>query len=175
MICSSALNSLSVGRGDRRWEQICSRVSKDLIHGEQILLSLIGRTKPQFVSSPRPLGSLQLTTGQKFWKLRGNKYTGLQVSEENVPTHPQGRQTWEGEPVEAARAAAWWLATLTVRLAIMALGSSVQRKGERFQNITTKRGDFYRKRLNASTPFHALWNGCIMKYRCLIFQEQRDH
>lgn len=42
------------------------KTGTDLINYEQTLLSLIGRTKLQFVSSPRPLGSLQLTTGQKF-------------------------------------------------------------------------------------------------------------
>lgn len=67
MGCSRALKSLPAGwRGPIRRGQICFRVSEELINYEQTLLSLIGRTKLHFVSSPRPLGSLQLTTGQKF-------------------------------------------------------------------------------------------------------------
>lgn len=52
----------------------CFRESKDLFNHEWMLFTTNGKIKYcQFVLLPKPLGSLQLSTGQEFWKLWGEQ------------------------------------------------------------------------------------------------------
>lgn len=71
-------------------------------------------------------------------------------------SHPAGEVDTGDEHVEAVLIAeAWSRAVLTVRLAIMALGSSVQREEKKCQKEMTRineRNHFCSKRLNSILP-----------------------
>lgn len=130
VIAPSWGSEASLSRVGEQWNRVVGPSGSEGVR-ICLLLGTNGEIKYcQLVSFPRPLGSLQLSTGQKFWKLPGERIYRTAGQWGECP-RPTGRWTRGWAWGSRSHTEAWWVAGLTVRLAIMALGSSVQREKEK--------------------------------------------
>lgn len=148
------ITSCMVGRVMEQGDgQICFRESKDLFTHEWILFSSNGKIKySQFVSLPRPLGSLQLSSFEVLKTLREtNIWDCRAVRKMFLPPHRVGEpRRW----VCGSRSKGRDRVTCHTYREISNDGFRVicsKREGEQFQKkmtIITERNNFYSKGLN---------------------------